>query len=88
MKYYNEWLVLVKAKAVLIKLTAEGSGCQGCNAALMEHIDDMWISAGREITEEMFKYQAVWIEGYLEKEPANINDEPNSLTQKQLNKLN
>jgi len=88
MQNHNEWLVLVKAKAVLIKLTAESSGCQGCNAALLEHIDDMWMNAGREITHEMKKYQAVWIEGYLEQQIANINDTPKSLKQKHLNKLN
>lgn len=88
MQNHNEWLVLVKAKAVLIKLTAESSGCQGCNAALLDHIDEMWINAGREITQEMTKYQEVWIEGYLEQEIANINDKPKSLKKKHLNKLN
>lgn len=88
MQNHNEWLVLVKAKAVLIKLTAEGSGCQGCNAALLEHINDLWMNAGREITQEMTKYEEVWIEGCLEQEIANINDKPKSLKKKQLNKLN
>ena len=41
---HNEWLIIVKSKAVLIKLTAESDGCQGCNAALLKHLDEGWIA--------------------------------------------
>jgi len=88
MTKHNEWLMIVKSKAVLIKLTAESDGCQGCNAALLKHLDEMWQSAGREITDEMIKYQNVWIEGYLQNETANINDAPSGRDKKYLNKLN
>jgi len=48
----------------------------------------MWQSAGREITEEMIKYQNIWIEGYLQNEVANIDDAPSGRDKKYLNKLN
>ena len=88
MTKHNEWLMIVKSKAVLIKLTAESDGCTGCNAALLKHLDEMWQSAGHEITEEMMKYQNIWIEGYLQNEVANIDNSPSGRDKKYLNKLN
>ena len=88
MTKHNEWLIIVKSKAVLIKLTAESDGCQSCNAALLNHLDEMWQSAGREITDEMIKYQNVWIEGYLQNEVANIDEAPTERDKKYLKKLN
>lgn len=85
MTNHNEWLILVKSKAVLIKLTAEASGCKGCNTALLDHVDQMWLEAGREITEEMVKYQNLWIEGYLQAEPTNLNTAPSVRLKKYLN---
>lgn len=88
MTKHNEWLIMVKAKAVLIKLTSEAAGCHGCNEALLNYLDKMWLDARDEITEEMIKYQNVWIEGYLQNETANIDDAPSERDKKYLNKLN
>lgn len=85
MTKHNEWLIIVKSKAVLIKLTAEASSCKGCNTALLDHIDQMWLEAGREITEEMVKYQNLWIESYLQAEPTNLNTAPSVRVKKYLN---
>ena len=45
---------------------------------LLEHLDIVWLQAGREITEEMQKYTQQWIEGHLELETANLNSVPRS----------
>jgi hypothetical protein len=76
--HHNEWMKLTKSKALLIKLADEGEQCPDCTNALIEHLDIVWLQAGREITEEMQKYTQQWIEGHLELETANLNSVPRS----------
>jgi len=78
--YHNEWINLTKTKALLMKLSDEGDQCSGCTKALLEHLDIMWLQAGREITEEMEKYTQQWVEGHIDLEAANQNDAPSSVS--------
>ena len=87
MTAYDDWIQLTKTKALLIKLNFEMNGCTDCLSALLDHLDCLWLDAGREITTEMQKYQDVWIEGHLEREAANINAEPGVSTSKKHSQL-
>lgn len=75
MTSHNDWILLTKTKALLIRLSFDGSYCADCMANLLDDLDGLWLDAGRDITTEMRKYQDVWIEGNLEREAANATDD-------------